>query len=47
MEIDPDCRGVLEEEANRIDNVFDWIYPISIVVGAVVLYVLFFLVSVE
>ncbi|UCC53353.1 MAG: hypothetical protein JSV68_05160, partial [Anaerolineaceae bacterium] len=35
------------ELANRIDNVFDWIYPISIVVAAVMLYVIFFVLSVE
>ncbi len=35
------------ELANRIDNVFDWAFPISILVGAVLLYVIFFLVSVE
>ncbi len=35
------------ELANSIDNVFDWIYPISIVVAAVTLYVIFFVLSVE
>jgi hypothetical protein len=30
------------EQANRIDNVFDWAYPISIVVSAVILYLYFF-----
>jgi hypothetical protein len=31
-----------EELANRIDNVFDWAYPISIVVSGVILYLIFF-----
>jgi hypothetical protein len=35
------------ELANRIDNVFDWVFPISIVVAAVLLYVIFFVLSVE
>ena len=30
------------EFANRIDNVFDWIYPISILTSIVILYIVFF-----
>jgi hypothetical protein len=31
-----------EERANRIDNVFDWIYPITIISAMIFLYIVFF-----